>query len=172
MDIFVLYVALFFGFSIIGYYFETIKKKVGKQPNNVIISGPYHPIYGMGAAFIFFICSLDFNPWLQLLVIVPVIILAEYLGGLFFNKFLKLQLWDYSTKKFNLQGQICLSTCIAWAVIVAVFVFLLFGLLDSWLTPTVNAGILVACLIIIFVNDVIKTSIGISRNKKAKAGVD
>lgn len=170
METAILYVALFFGFSIIGYYFETIMKKVSKKPNNTIISGPYHPFYGLGAMFMFFICGLGFSPWLQLLAIIPTLILGEYLGGLLFNKVLKLQLWDYSSKKFNLQGQICLSVSIGWAVVVALFVFLMYGLLSSWLTFSVNVWILVACLFVIFLNDVIKTAIGVARKGRAKSG--
>ena len=159
METVLLYSAIIFGFSIVGFYYETITKKIKKMPINTIVTGPYHPIYGIGVAYAFLICSIDFNVWLQFLAIATGLILFEYLGVLFFNKLLKLELWDYSNKFLNLQGQICLSVSIVWIAFSALFSFLLFGLLTQWLVPTVNVYILVACLCIIFIHDLIKTSL-------------
>ncbi|MDR0462000.1 MAG: putative ABC transporter permease [Christensenellaceae bacterium] len=148
-----------FGFSVIGYYFETILKRIERTKNITLVSGPYHPIYGFGIAFAFFICTLDFSIWLKFPAVAIGIIAIEYLGGLVFNRWLGLKLWDYSKKPYNLHGQICLSISIGWVIASAVFVFGVFRFWRAWLTPTVNAWVLIACLVIIFTHDLVKHSV-------------
>ncbi len=46
-----------------------------------------------------------------------VITFTELIFGLMFNKALHMKIWDYSTKKFNLFGQICLQNSIYWYIL-------------------------------------------------------
>ena len=155
MDLALLYFAVIFGFSILGYFYETVSKAIRKKPNNTIVSGPYHIIYGVGVAFAFLICSLPFNVWLQFLVIAIGIIAMEYVGGMILNRWLKLGLWDYSKNFLNLGGQICLTVSIAWIAFAALYAFLLHGLLAAGFTPMVSGIILMVSLVVIFIHDLV-----------------
>ena len=51
--------------------------------------------------------------------------LLEYIAGLIFIKGMKVKLWDYTNEKFNLQGIICLRFSVYWAILGAVYYFLI-----------------------------------------------
>ena len=54
-----------------------------------------------------------------------VMTLIEYIAGVIFIKGMKVKLWDYSKEKFNFQGIICLRFSIYWAILGAVYYFLI-----------------------------------------------
>jgi uncharacterized membrane protein len=144
---------------VLGYYFETILKMFEKKKNITLVSGAYHPIYGFGVAFAFAICTIPFNIFGKFAVISVGIILIEYLGGLIFNRWLGLKLWDYSDKPLNLQGQICLFVSIGWVLASAVFVFLLFPILKSFLSLKVCGLVLAISFSIVFIQDLVRHSV-------------
>lgn len=42
---------------------------------------------------------------------------VEFVFGCIFNYWLKMNIWDYSDKKFNLMGQICLMYSVLWGLL-------------------------------------------------------
>lgn len=62
---------------------------------------------------------------LLFLVMAIVMTLLEYIAGLIFIKGMKVKLWDYTNEKFNLQGIICLRFSVYWAILGAVYYFLI-----------------------------------------------
>lgn len=62
--------------------------------------------------------------WQQTIIGGSLITAVELFSGIFFNIFLKLNLWDYSHDKFNFMGQICLQNCIMWYLLSVVIVWL------------------------------------------------
>lgn len=46
-----------------------------------------------------------------------IITATEFIAGIFFNKFLKLNVWDYSKNRFNISGQICLLYSVLWCIL-------------------------------------------------------
>lgn len=156
MEIALLYFALIVGFSVIGYYWEVLLKAITKNPSRPLIKGPYHPVYGIGMAIAFFICSFSFNIWLKFLTVTMAIITVEYVGGLVFNKIFKLNLWNYTKRRYNLHGQICLYISIYWIAIAALLTFWLYSISTAALTSAVNLWIIALSLSIIFSHDLIK----------------
>ena len=59
------------------------------------------------------------------LIMAIVMTLFEYIAGLIFIKGMHVQLWDYSKEKFNIQGIICLKFSIFWAILGAIYYFLI-----------------------------------------------
>ena len=57
------------------------------------------------------------------------ITVIELLTGLLVNKYLKWNVWDYSERKFNLGGQICLLFSILWFFL-CIPIMLVFNRLD------------------------------------------
>ena len=50
----------------------------------------------------------------QMLISCLLITFIEFLSGIIINIFLNLNVWNYSSEKFNLLGQICLKASVAW----------------------------------------------------------
>lgn len=46
-----------------------------------------------------------------------VITLFEFISGMIFNKLLKLKVWDYSDRPFNIKGQICPLYSVLWGLL-------------------------------------------------------
>lgn len=46
-----------------------------------------------------------------------VITATEFIAGVIFNLLLKLNVWDYSDKKFNIAGQICPFYTLLWCIL-------------------------------------------------------
>ena len=83
--------------------------------NRGFLHGPLLPIYGSGAIIILF-ATLPVAGNLALVWLLGMLAatLLEYVTGAAMERLFKVRYWDYSQKKFNLDGHICLSSSIAW----------------------------------------------------------
>ncbi|WP_123053980.1 hypothetical protein [Clostridium sp. JN-1] len=52
--------------------------------------------------------------WQQVVIGGSLITGVELIAGAFLNMYLHLNIWNYSQKKYNFFGQICLKNCIYW----------------------------------------------------------
>lgn len=57
---------------------------------------------------------IDRKMWMQSLIGTFLTLTIEFSSGMIFNVWLKMNLWNYSGKLFNLYGQICLQNAILW----------------------------------------------------------
>lgn len=110
---------IFLIYSFLGWILETtvVAIKDGKIVNRGITNGPLCPIYGLGALtiiltsfdidniFIVFIGSLIYGTFL------------EFITGKLLERVNKVKWWDYSKKKFNIDGYICLEYSILWGLL-------------------------------------------------------
>ena len=55
--------------------------------------------------------------WQQCLTGTLITLCIEFISGMFFNVYLKLNIWDYSNMKWNLYGQICIVYAGLWFVL-------------------------------------------------------
>ena len=82
---------------------------------------------GLVGGLLFVICG-SFDEWFNIpfvancFFIATVIVVAEYIAGMIFNR--NYQIWDYRKMPFNLNGQICLSFWLVWLVIIAPIIIL------------------------------------------------
>lgn len=60
----------------------------------------------------------------QMLISAIIITTAEFVTGLIVNRWLKLNVWDYSQMPFNILGQVCLPYTIAWFFLSLIAIFL------------------------------------------------
>ncbi|MFR2966297.1 MAG: putative ABC transporter permease [Anaerovoracaceae bacterium] len=89
--------------------------------------------------------------------------LIEYVAGLIFIKGMKVQLWDYSGERFNVQGIICLRFSIYWAMLGAMYYFLIHPhILDAvrWLSENITFSFFIGMFYGVFMVDLIR-SLGI-----------
>ena len=77
--------------------------------------GPFLPLYGSGAIMML-VVSMPFQSNILLTYIAGCIgaTILEYVTGVTMEALFKMRYWDYSNQKFNFQGQICLSSTLAW----------------------------------------------------------
>ena len=141
MNNFIILAFLFFIGCFLGWGLEVLYRRF--SPANVsrrwinpgFLVGPYLPLYGFGLCALYLLANLENTPLISevtagsktLLFIVMslVMTLFEYIAGVIFIKGMKVKLWDYSNEKFNFQGIICLKFSIYWAILGAVYYFLI-----------------------------------------------
>ena len=106
---------LFSAYSMIGWAAETLLCSVaaGKFINRGFLNGPFCPIYGFGALLI----SAALGPVrdnLPLLFASAVVLTGalEYLTGFALEALFHTKYWDYSARRFNLQGRVCLGNAL------------------------------------------------------------
>lgn len=115
-----IYILFFFVYSFLGWCLEVICKLITEKRfiNRGILIGPICPIYGYGVLImtLFFRKYLNDPITLFILIIVSCCIL-EYFTSYFLEKVYHTRWWDYSTKKFNINGRICLETMIPFGIL-------------------------------------------------------
>lgn len=173
---------LFFIGSIIGWVlellFRNLTQKHEKWVNPGFCTGPYLPIYGFGLCALFLLASLEQysfieNPfWNKAALFGAMAVgmtLIEYLAGLFCLKYLKVRLWDYSNEWGNIQGIICPLFSLFWAVLGAVYYFLIHPhILDglNWLSHNLAFSFFIGMFFGIFIVDVANSAQLVVKLKK------
>ena len=138
MGIFLTLADLFFIGSVGGWLLELVFRNVvhksSKWINPGFCTGPYVPLYGFGLCALFLLASTEelhlikdpfWNKVVVLVSMAAAMTLIEYIAGIFCLKYLKVRLWDYSKQWGNIQGIICPLFSLAWAVLGAVYYFLI-----------------------------------------------
>ena len=120
------FILLFFIYSFIGYILEVIV--VSKIEQRLVLSrgyliGPYLPIFGFGSLLVIAILYKYSNDLLVLFILGTVLCcLLEYLTSYILEKLFKLRWWDYSDKKYNINGRICLENGIFFGILTVLLV--------------------------------------------------
>lgn len=116
---------IFYFYCFGGWCFESayVSIKSRKLTNRGFMRGPFLPIYGSGATMML-VVSMPFQgmglPWRVVLTYLAGFVGAtvlEYVTGVVMEALFKVRYWDYSNKKFNFQGHICLGSSLAWGLI-------------------------------------------------------
>ncbi|MDE5897101.1 MAG: putative ABC transporter permease, partial [Clostridia bacterium] len=113
--------AYFFLYSFLGWVSEVAFHAItaGKFVNRGFLNGPVCPIYGTGVVAILLILGkwID-TPWLVLLIGIALPTLIELITGWALETFFHNKWWDYSARKFNVKGYICLEFSLLWGIAV------------------------------------------------------
>ena len=119
---------LFIFYSFLGWLMEVTCKLIQYKRfiNRGFLMGPICPIYGHGA-IIMLILLKDFasNPFILFVMSMLVCTTLEYLTSYFMEKIFKARWWDYSNKKFNINGRVCLRNTLCFGILVIVLVYFL-----------------------------------------------
>lgn len=113
------YFLAFMLYSFLGWGMEVILGLIENKKfvNRGFLIGPYCPIYGYGMLLIVFLLKNYTDSPLVLFVLAMVICMVlEYLTSYFMELIFKARWWDYSSKKFNINGRVCLETAIPFGV--------------------------------------------------------
>lgn len=113
------YIALFFIYSFVGWLMETVNISIRnkKFTDRGFLIGPYCPIYGCGVLLITLLLrKYNDDIWITFFMSLLICGTLEYLTSYVMEKIFKARWWDYSTRKFNINGRICLETLIPFGI--------------------------------------------------------
>ena len=110
----------FFGWCIESTFVSCRKHQL---VNRGFLNGPVIPIYGSGAiAILFATLPVRAHPVAVFFLGMLSATVLEYFTGAAMEAIFKVRYWDYSDKRFNLNGHICLNTSLAWGALSVVLV--------------------------------------------------
>lgn len=107
----------FLTYSILGWVVESIYMSIcnKKLTNRGFATGPFCPIYGVGALTVFFALRPYSNNGLLLFVLGSLLATTiEFLTAVIMKRVFGEIWWDYNEKPFNYKGVLCLESSIAW----------------------------------------------------------
>lgn len=126
MEITTKFIAFFIIYSLFGWVLESIYKTIYEKKliNSGFLFGPFCPIYGIGAIIMYLILN-EYKDNIIHVFMVGVIVLSiwEYIVGYLLEKIFKTKYWDYSDKKYNIHGRICLMNSIFWGILGVIFIY-------------------------------------------------
>ena len=116
----VTYFLLFMIYSVAGWIMEVTCKsfEAKKFINRGFMIGPYCPIYGWGAIFITILLKRYISDWIVLFFMSMITCgILEYLTSYVMEKIFHARWWDYSRRKYNINGRICLETLVPFGLL-------------------------------------------------------
>ena len=145
----------------------------GTYINCGVLNGPWCPIYGFAAALLILLLNIvDTDSKIFLLLSSMLIAsLIELIAGFILEKVFHKKWWDYSDKKFNLAGYICLEYSLLWGALCFIIYEIIHPMIKTMVAAMATKLLFAinTIVLILFVIDTISTFntiIGI--NKKFK----
>ena len=118
----------FYFYCIFGWVFEStyVSLRTHKPTNRGFMKGPWLPLYGSGAILVLLVTLpyADHPVGVYFAGMIAATIL-EYITGVVMVKLFKVRYWDYSYKKIQFQGHICLSSSLAWGGLSLLMVYVI-----------------------------------------------
>ena len=177
MNLFLVLAFLFFVGSVMGWGLEVVFRRFfssanpeRKWINPGFCTGPYLPLYGSGLCILYLIAGLEKymsvpDPlWNKLLLFAGMAVcmtLIEYIAGILSLRVMKVRLWDYSKQWGNIQGIICPKFSLVWALLGAVYYFLIHPyILDAlaWLSKNLAFSFFIGLFFGVFIIDVVHSA--------------
>lgn len=170
-DSFYTYFWIFFIGSIFGFIYESILSYfqfgyvINKQE---LIFGPFMPVYGIGAIFLFYISK-------RVKSVTMTFILSFFIGSFveFFYSLLQENLfgtlsWDYSDSPFNLQGRITLIYSLGWGFLGIISCKIILPAINKFISnfPKEQSIITTWILVIFMIFNIAITTIALYRQKQ------
>lgn len=110
---------IFFTYAFLGWCSEVAfaTLKTGTFVNRGFLNGPVCPIYGFGMVIVVICLTPLAENWPMLFLGSMVLTTAlEFFTGWVLEKLFHTKWWDYTGRKFNLKGYICLEFSILWGL--------------------------------------------------------
>lgn len=167
---------LFFIYSFLGWVlevsFSAVKK--GALINRGFLNGAWCPIYGFGAVLIIYLLQPIKNIVLLFLASVVLASLLELLTGGLLEKVYKTKWWDYSDRRFNFKGYICLELSVVWGVCGVLLIKVLNPIILGAvrLIPLVLGACVLGFVCGVFVVDLVITALALNNMLKKAERLD
>lgn len=160
MQTFFIYFILFLIYSFIGWTIEVVVtfNKDKKFVNRGFMLGPYCPIYGFSSIIMILYLSRYRNSFITVFLLAVVVCsIMEYLVSYLMEKLFKARWWDYSNRKFNINGRVCLENSIWFGLLGALLIYIINPFLSN-IISMISDNILIiigSILLVIFIVDLI-----------------
>ncbi len=169
------YFLVFIMYSIVGWVMEVIATYPDTKTfvNRGFLIGPYCPIYGWGYLIITLLLKKFMDePIALFFLIVIVCSFVEYITSYLMEKMFHARWWDYSHKKYNIEGRICLTNSAAFGILGMISLYFINPffeqIIDNFSTDTIHISAII--LFIIYVADnIISFCVTTSMKNKIKA---
>ncbi|MBR1377005.1 MAG: putative ABC transporter permease [Bacilli bacterium] len=167
------YILLFLIYSVIGWTMEVVVSLVYRHRfiNRGFLIGPCCPIYGFGGLFITIFLTRYKDDMLVFFVMTMFICtILEYFTSYIMEKLFKARWWDYSQKKFHINGRVCIDAMFGFAAVGGAVIYILNPFLTIWLgnTPYIVKQVTSIVLMLVFIIDVIVSLVVMSNLKHVK----
>ncbi len=99
-------------YSFIGWFYESVLCSVREKRliNRGFLNGPVCPVYGFGALTVLFVLGGRTDDILLLFIVSAVLTCTlEYLTAFLLEKLFHAKWWDYSNRRFNINGRVSLA---------------------------------------------------------------
>ena len=149
--------------SILGWGMEVACKymEFHRFINRGFLIGPYCPIYGVGAVLIvLFLSPYSDAPLTVFLLGMVLCGTLEYLTSSLMEKLFHARWWDYSQRRFNLNGRICANTLIPFGRLGLALIYLIQPLLFGWFNrlSALALNLVSSILLALFLSDIVISS--------------
>ena len=137
-------------YAFLGWILETVYCSVRERRfvARGFLYGPVCPIYGVGVLMMLcWFAPFTGQPLLFYVIATVCMSAWEYLVAWILETTTHIKYWDYSDRKFNLHGRICLSISLTWGVLAYLVIF--------WIHPVVAGLVERLSLSTIYVADVV-----------------
>lgn len=170
MEVICKYFLYFIIYSFIGWLLEVICKffEFKRYINRGFLIGPICPIYGYGVLAIILLIGRNTSDILSVfLKSILVCSLLEYFTSYFMEKLFKARWWDYSQRRFNINGRICLETMLPFGILGTTVVYLIHPIIIKFVN-IFNSNTIIVISIIIFIIYLIDNIISFNVMNKIK----
>lgn len=138
------YINSLYLYSLLGFILEsTIYKINNSKRHSSIFYGPITMVYGFGITFLliikkYFLDKLKISGTKKIIITFITSIIAltfiEWLGGTTLYTIFKINLWNYSKKKYHLGKYICLDLALIWGLLGTLYIYYFKNITDKIIT--------------------------------------
>lgn len=121
------YFLLFMVYAVAGWIMEVVCKSIEAKKfiDRGFMIGPYCPIYGWGAIAITILLHRYTEDWIVLFFMSVITCgVLEYVTSYVMEKLFHARWWDYSKRKYNINGRICLETLIPFGILGLIIMYI------------------------------------------------
>jgi uncharacterized membrane protein len=143
------------------------------DPRSGLLYLPFNPLYGFAAAIgSLVLAPLAGSPALVFLVALVIFTVVEGITSLMMERVFGVVFWDYSDKRVNLGGRVCLEYALIWGALGLVLVYVLDPALRSVVAalPRPASDIAAVVILALVTTAVVLTLTGFVRLRSAIAG--
>lgn len=163
---------LYLMYAFLGWVVEVVNSYIQHKRfiNRGFMIGPYCPIYGTGVLLIIFLLKGYTDNYLVLFILsMTVCMVVEYLTSLLMELLFNARWWDYSNRKFNINGRVCLETAIPFGLCGMLIMYVINPIFVKLLDKGSEKFIIILgiILMILFFTDLIVSFLVVLKYRKA-----
>lgn len=147
------WLSFFFIYCFFGWIFESVyvSGKSGRWVNRGFLNGPFLPLYGSGSIMLLLL-SNGYKSNIFFIYMLGVLggTVIEYITGTVMEALFKVRYWDYSNRRYNFQGRICLTASATWGFLAILMVQVIHPSVEK-IILSFPATLLTVCVLLITV---------------------